>query len=114
MQHLPPNNDLSQRQHYRVVDVIHEDCREDFNSYNESGPKSKNTDDSHLNQVSGEHYQHQMNDHDGNYKNIEDVDAVEEFTEEHPTDEEPSPLMYDHDGNQLGGAHLGQRHHQQQ
>ena len=71
--------------------MIHEDCREDFNSYNESGPKSKNTDESNVNQ-------HQL-DQEGNYKNIEDVDAVEEFTEEHPTEEEPSPLLYDQNGN---------------
>lgn len=51
MNHLPINNDMhgSYRQQYQIDDVIHEDCREDFNSYNESAAnRSKKTDDSHL------------------------------------------------------------------
>jgi len=51
MNHLPINNDMhgSYRQQYQIDDVIHEDCREDFDSYNENAAnRSKKTDDSHL------------------------------------------------------------------
>jgi len=37
------NVDLSSRHNYQIDDVIHEDRREDFNSYNESASKSRQT-----------------------------------------------------------------------
>lgn len=57
MYSLPPNNDLSTGRNYCIDEVIPEDCREDFNSYNESAPKSKNTShDSNIQHASGEYY----------------------------------------------------------
>jgi len=93
--------------------VIHEDCREDFNSYNDSGPNSRKTDESanQLQASGGERYRHHMaynmsNGHhdlnENNYKNIEDVDAVGEYPDGQNTEEATSPMMY----NQVAGGHM--------
>lgn len=110
---LPQNHDIGAKQSYQIDDVIHEDCREDFNSYNESGPNSRKTDEStnQLRASGAERYRHHMaynmsNGHhnldENDYKSIEDVDAVGEYPDGQNTEEATSPMMY----NQVAGGHM--------
>lgn len=50
---------------------------------------------------------------EGSYKNIDDVDAVDEFSEDNRTEQEPSPVMYNPDSSQLDGAQIQMQYAQQ-
>ena len=51
---------------------------------------------------------------DESYKNIDDVDAVDEFTDDDQrTEQEASPMMYNPNGGQMGSAHMQMQYAQQ-